>query len=132
VVGAPAVAPAYGTPAAPAAPTTPKANGAETPSKEKKPADEDKKPETAAPALIQVNLPADAKLTIDGALTSSTSASRTFSTPTLDTGKEYFYTLKAEVVRDGKTFSATKRVAVEAGKTAKIAIEIPEATVASK
>jgi uncharacterized protein (TIGR03000 family) len=88
--------------------------------------------ETNAPATIQVNLPADATLTIDGAVTSSTSASRAFATPTLETGKEYYYTLKAEIVRDGKTLSATKRVAVRAGEETRLEIEIPVTSVAAK
>ncbi len=92
----------------------------------------EKKGDTAAPATIQVNLPADAKLTIDGAATTSTSANRTFATPALENGKEFFYTLTAEIVRDGKTLTASKRVAVRAGAESRVSIEIPEATVAAK
>lgn len=73
--------------------------------------------ETSAPATIQVNLPADAKLSIDGAATTSTSAQRSFVSPTLEPGKDYYYTLKAEVVRDGKTLVATQRIQVRPGQT---------------
>src|SRR5205823_11966785 len=56
-----------------------------------------------APATIVVTLPTEAKLTVDGNPTTSTSDRRVFVSPALDRGMEYFYTLKAEVVRDGKT-----------------------------
>jgi len=100
--------------------------------KEEEPKKEEKKEPTAAPATIQVNLPADAKLTIDGAATTSTSASRSFATPTLELGQEYYYTLTAEIVRDGKTLSATKRVAVRAGEEARVVIDVPVTSVAAK
>jgi len=94
----------------------------------------DKAPEKEinTPATIQVSLPADAKLSIDDAPTTSTSASRTFATPALEQGKVFYYTLKAEIVRDGKTLSATSRVAVRAGEESRVSIEIPTATVAAK
>ena len=79
----------------------------------------------AAPATIVVTLPADAKLTIDGAATRSISNVRTFVTPTLDVGMEFSYTLKAEVVRDGQTFSTEQRVTVRAGAESKINISVP-------
>jgi uncharacterized protein (TIGR03000 family) len=114
-------------PAAPAAAPipapTPKAPAGEEPKKEEK-------KETAAPATIQVSLPANATLTIDGAATRSTSANRTFATPTLETGKEYYYSLTAEYVRDGQTVTATKRVAVRAGAESRVNFEAPEAVAA--
>ena len=88
---------------------------------------------TSAPAFITVNVPADAKILIDGAATKSVSTVRTFSTPELNAGTVYYYTLTAEVVREGKTYTATEKVAVEAGVTAQITLN-PNvgATVASK
>ena len=44
------------------------------------------------------------------------SASRTFNTPALDEGQLYYYMLRAEVARDGKTLTQTKRVIVKAGE----------------
>jgi uncharacterized protein (TIGR03000 family) len=85
-----------------------------------------------APATIVVSLPAEAKLTIDDAATRSTSSVRVFSTPTLDNGKDFFYTLKAEIVRDGQTVTATKKVAVRAGEETRVALEFPVANVASR
>lgn len=68
-----------------------------------------------APARILVSLPADAKLLIDGDTTISTSSMRSFVSPTLEAGKTYTYTLKAEFLRDGKTVVVSKAVKVAAG-----------------
>jgi uncharacterized protein (TIGR03000 family) len=101
---------------------------------EKKP--EEKKPEpkegaaVAAPATILVSLPADAKLTIDDNATVSTSANRRFVTPTLQNGRDFSYTLKAEVVRDGKPVSTVKVITVRAGETTQVDIEVPTAVAA--
>jgi len=62
-----------------------------------------------------VEVPADAKLYIDGTLMKATSERRVFNTPTLQTAQEYFYDVRAEVVRDGKTYDSTRRVIVKAG-----------------
>jgi uncharacterized protein (TIGR03000 family) len=67
-------------------------------------------------ARVTVALPADARLYVDGVQCPLTSAKRTFDTPALDVGRSYYYTLKAEVVRDGETRAASQRVLVEAGK----------------
>ncbi len=61
------------------------------------------------PATIQVSLPADAKLTIDDAATTYRPSGESHFHPTLETGKELFYTLTAEVVpANGKTYTATR------------------------
>jgi uncharacterized protein (TIGR03000 family) len=70
-----------------------------------------------SPATIIVRLPADAKLTIDGATTKSTSAKRTFATPALAGGQDYFYTFQATVVREGRPVTVQQRVRVRAGQT---------------
>jgi uncharacterized protein (TIGR03000 family) len=79
-----------------------------------------------------VSLPADAKLTIDGRPTVSTSASRVFESPSLTPGKTFYYVLKATVVRDGTTETVTKEVAVRAGEDSRVKIEIPETSVAEE
>src|SRR5579871_2913635 len=76
----------------------------------------------SAPATIVVSLPAEAKLTVDGVATQSTSATRVFATPALDRGNEYFYTLTAEIARNGKTVTATKKVAVRAGEETRVSL----------
>jgi uncharacterized protein (TIGR03000 family) len=74
----------------------------------------------AAPATITVSVPADAKLFVDDAATTSVSETRTFTSPTLNTGKDYHYTLKAEIVRQGQKLTASERVTVRAGEETKV------------
>ena len=83
-----------------------------------------------SPATLYVSLPADAKLTVDGKPTASTSGSRVFESPGLTPGKTYYYELKATVVRDGKTETVTKNALVRAGEDTRVKIEIPESAVA--
>jgi len=81
------------------------------PKKKKKEGDSD---ETRARLIVQ--LPADAKLFIDGNLMKSTSEKRTFITPVLRPEQTYFYDLRAEVVRDGRTVASTQRVILRPGQ----------------
>jgi uncharacterized protein (TIGR03000 family) len=78
-----------------------------------------------APATILVSLPAEAKLTIDGTVTQSSTATRVFASPALEPGNEYFYTLKAEIVRDGRTETSNQRVAVKAGNETRVSFDFP-------
>jgi uncharacterized protein (TIGR03000 family) len=68
-----------------------------------------------APATLVVTLPADAILKVDGNRTTSTSSFRRFVTPDLDPGKDFYYSLEAEVVSNGRTEILTKNVTVRAG-----------------
>jgi uncharacterized protein (TIGR03000 family) len=81
----------------------------------------------AAPATVVVNLPADAKLSVDDYLTTSTSTTRVFVSPALTPGKDFTYTLKGEIVRDGKTVVATKQISVRAGVRTNVNLEFPVA-----
>jgi uncharacterized protein (TIGR03000 family) len=67
-------------------------------------------------AHLTVRLPADARLLVDGQVVPLTSSTRRFDTPMLKAGQTYYYTLKAEVERDGRTRTETQRVIVAAGK----------------
>lgn len=100
---------------APGTTTTPPATGPAAPEKVPAP-----KPEKtgAAPsqAKLIVQLPTDAKLYIDDHLMKTTSGQRVFRTPQLEKEQAYYYILRAEYVRDGKTQTATKRVIVRAGQ----------------
>jgi len=69
--------------------------------------------EEPVPARVTVLLPAGSKLVVDGK-EYGTAARQTFTTPKLEPGKAYFYTVKAENLDDGK--ADTRRVNVEAGK----------------
>jgi len=76
-------------------------------------------------AKLLVSLPADAKLFIDGNATVSTSSQRSFVSPTLEQGKDYHYTLRAEVVRNGQPVSVTRDVTVRAGEVVQASFQFP-------
>jgi len=89
-----------------------------------------------ARAKVIVELPKDATLSVDGrAVRNSTDATRTFSTPELTPGQDYFYELAAEVVRDGQKVTDTKRVIVRAGAEVRASLlngSAPAATLTAK
>jgi len=84
---------------------------------------------TQSPAVLVVNLPADAVLTIDGAATTSTSGERVFRTPALETGREFEYTLEAKVVRGGEEKVIKQRVTVRGGQETQVRLEVPATAV---
>lgn len=84
----------------------------------------DKPEPIAAPALMVVTLPADATLKVDDYQTVSTSETRVFTTPDLQPGKEYSYTLTAEVIRDGKPVKVAQVVKVRAGETTPVVLNL--------
>jgi uncharacterized protein (TIGR03000 family) len=90
---------------------------------------EDKKPvgEVSAPATLIVNLPAEAKLLVDGNVTKSTSSERVFVSPALIPGQLYNYTLTAQFTRDGLPVTVTKTVQVRAGLETRVTIAASEA-----
>jgi len=90
---------------------------------------EKKKGEAAAPAKIIVSLPADARLTIDGAATTSVSDRRIFQSPELAPGKNFSYTLKAEFNQDGKPVVVTKEVTIQAGAEVNVTLAAPAGVV---
>jgi uncharacterized protein (TIGR03000 family) len=82
-------------------------------------------PADTAPATVRVILPADAKLTFDGQATRSTSATRLFVTPPLESGKRYHYTLTAKYARDGQTITIERTVSVRAGRETVVSLVRP-------
>lgn len=74
-------------------------------------------------AKVIIDLPAQAKLYIDGRLMKTASAHRVFSTPTLQPGQLYYYDLRAEVARDGKVLSQDQRIIVSAGQQVQAAFK---------
>jgi uncharacterized protein (TIGR03000 family) len=84
-------------------------------------------------ARVIIEVPADAKLYVDNYLTKAEGMTqRHFTTPALETGQEYFYNVKAEVIRDGKTISETKRITVRAGAEVRASFGEMQPAVASK
>jgi len=73
-----------------------------------------------APATILVTLPANAKLLVDGAPTTSTSTERRLVSPVLQSGREYHYTLTAEIVSDGRTQRQVQTITVRAGEETRV------------
>jgi len=90
------------------------------------------KTETSAPATIVVTLPADARLTVDGNATRATSERRTFTTPVLEFGSDYVYTIRAEVVRDGRSVVETQQVTVRGGETTNVPFSFSSQGIASR
>ncbi|HEY7313494.1 MAG TPA: TIGR03000 domain-containing protein [Gemmataceae bacterium] len=78
-------------------------------------------------ATIVVHLPAEATLTIDGQPTQSTSGTRTFTSPPLEPGKTYSYTLKAEMKRDGRPRNVKKTIDVRAGQPTEVTLNFDNA-----
>ena len=83
---------------------------------------------TGNEATIVVRLPAQATLTIDGQQTQQRSDTRTFTSPPLEPGKVYTYTLRAEMDRDGHTVRDTKTIDVRAGQRSEVTIRLDNAT----
>jgi uncharacterized protein (TIGR03000 family) len=86
----------------------------------------------SASAILIVNLPAEAKLIIDENATQSTSGTRRFTTPPLEPQKDFYYTLKGQLVRDGQALTASRRVRVRAGEQTEVTLEFPAATLSAK
>jgi uncharacterized protein (TIGR03000 family) len=82
-------------------------------------------PNAGRRATIIVHLPADAKLRVDDKATRSTSATRRFVTPPLESGQGYHYTFQAEIDRDGEPMTVTKRVDIRAGQTEEVTLQLP-------
>jgi uncharacterized protein (TIGR03000 family) len=78
---------------------------------------------SAAPATLVVTLPAEAKLLIDDAATTSTSSRRVFVSPSLPAGREFTYSLKAEFTKNGKPVVVNKEVTVRAGAEINVSID---------
>jgi uncharacterized protein (TIGR03000 family) len=85
-----------------------------------------------ARATLVVSLPADAKLVVDGHATTSSAAVRRFSTPPLEPGREYYYTLQAEIPNEGKVEVVTQRVIVRAGEETRATLSLPVTTARSR
>jgi uncharacterized protein (TIGR03000 family) len=84
--------------------------------KPKKDSDSDSDTSTSTRARLTFLLPAGAKLYIDGKAVKA-APGQTFHTPALEKGESYYYEVKAEVMRDGKPVSETRRLTLKAGSS---------------
>jgi uncharacterized protein (TIGR03000 family) len=79
-----------------------------------------RKAETMIPsdtsARLALEVPADARLYVDGQLVPGAGTKRYFFTPPLETGATYYYEVKVEVDASGHTVSDMKKVYVKAGE----------------
>ncbi len=73
---------------------------------------------------LVVNVPADAKVFVNGLPTTSTGSQRTYVSKGLVPGQTYTYEVRAEVVRNGKTVSDTKSVKLTAGQEYAVAFSL--------
>jgi uncharacterized protein (TIGR03000 family) len=71
-----------------------------------------------ASAGVRIELPADARLFVDGVLMKTSSAVRLFQTPVLDPNQTYSYELKVELTRNNQTYADTQRIVVRPGELA--------------
>jgi uncharacterized protein (TIGR03000 family) len=71
---------------------------------------------SSAIATVEVRVPADAQLFIDGTPTKQTGEMRTFVSPLLESGQAYTYDLTARWIQDGKPVEVTRRIDVAAGR----------------
>lgn len=78
-------------------------------------------------ATIVVRMPASASLSIDGQQTQQRSNTRIFTSPPLQSGKTYTYTLRAEMDRGGRLVRDTKTVEVSAGKRSEVTFNFDNA-----
>lgn len=109
---APAAKPAEIKPT-PAAPTTPAAPAPATGTQVK--------PDNG---LIVVQVPADAKVFVNGALTKSTGTERQYFSVGLKAGYSYKYDIRVEVERNGQTISESKSVTLTAGSRDSLAFRL--------
>ncbi len=102
--------------APPAGAPMPPANGNEAP-----------EPPAAARAntgTLTVNVPADAKVYVNGQATTSTGAARSYVSRGLRNGFKYAYEVRAQVVRDGRTIEEVKTIELRAGEVSRLAFDL--------
>jgi uncharacterized protein (TIGR03000 family) len=72
-------------------------------------------PDAARAAEIQVRIPADAELWLDGNTTKQRGDTRTFVSPALEQGRSFTYEFRARWMKDGKPVEVTRSVEIRAG-----------------
>ena len=66
---------------------------------------------------------------VDGYVTKSTTSQRTFITPALPQGETFTYTLRAEMVRDGRTIVESQQITVRGGEETQVPFNFTSAAV---
>jgi uncharacterized protein (TIGR03000 family) len=84
-------------------------------------------------ARVTFQVPEDARVWVDDVRWQMTGGQRTFTTPELVAGRNYFYEVKAEVTRGGKVLTQTHKITVAAGKNVQVEFtELPAQQTASR
>jgi uncharacterized protein (TIGR03000 family) len=85
-------------------------------------------------ALLNVNVPAEAKIFVNGTATTSTGSDRQFVSRGLTAGNRYAYEVRAEYTKDGKAVNETKTVTLGPGQMVNLAFSFDgdKPSVASK
>jgi uncharacterized protein (TIGR03000 family) len=73
-------------------------------------------------AYLNINVPEDAKVYLQGQLMTVSGTQRRFVTPEIQAGTQLVYTVKLEVVRNGQTISKTTQAVVGAGQEIAVSV----------
>ena len=76
-------------------------------------------------AFVTVNVPADAKVFVNGMATTSTDTTRQYVSRGLVSGYNYTYEVRVEVTRDGRVVEETKTLNLRAGDNSELAFNMP-------
>jgi uncharacterized protein (TIGR03000 family) len=80
----------------------------------------------ALPARVTVTVPENAIVFVQGQRTNSTGPERNFSSKPIPVGKDFHYTIKVDVERDGQLVSKTARATIRAGQTVQVSVRFDE------
>ena len=81
---------------------------------------------------LKIKVPSDAEVFLAGNKTASTGANRVFQTSQLRPGQRWDgYTIRAEVIRGGKTIVREQKISLQAGETRKLTMDLPGVEVAT-
>ncbi|MBR0191888.1 MAG: TIGR03000 domain-containing protein [Thermoguttaceae bacterium] len=76
--------------------------------------------------IISISVPEDAVVYVNDIRTTATGTNRSFVSFGLQSGNEYDYVIRAEVMRNGQTYVETKIVTLKAGQKDAVAFAFPE------
>lgn len=78
--------------------------------------------------MLSVDVPADAKVYVNGIATKTTGEHRQYVSRNLIEGSNYTYEIRAVVVRNGKTVEETKTINLRAGENSSLAFDLQAKT----
>ncbi len=77
--------------------------------------------------LLSVNVPTEAKVFVNDLATKSAGSDRRYMSRGLSAGREYTYTVRAEIERDGKLLTETKTVKLQGGQASDLSFTFENA-----